>query len=82
MSNFPTAFVVGRKNWLFSAHPNGAAASANLYSIIETAKANGLKPHSYLNYLFERLPHAETEADYKDLLAQNLDSAIVNNYHP
>jgi transposase len=35
-------FVVGRKNWLFSGHPNGAKASATLYSLIETAKANSL----------------------------------------
>jgi transposase len=61
-------FVVGRKNWLFSGHPNGAHASATLYSLIETAKANGLKPYLYLRYLFDRLPHCKTEDDYKMLL--------------
>jgi len=40
-------FVIGRKNWLFSASPKGATASANLYSLIETAKANGLEPYAY-----------------------------------
>jgi len=35
-------FAVGRKNWLFSGHPRGVDASATLYSLIETAKANGL----------------------------------------
>jgi len=37
-------FVLGRKNWLFSGHPNGAQASAAILSLIETAKANRLKP--------------------------------------
>jgi hypothetical protein len=37
-------FVLGRKHWLFSASVKGVQASANLYSLIETAKANGLEP--------------------------------------
>ena len=53
-------FVVGRKNWLFSASVKGVKASANLYSLIETAKANGLEPYAYLRYLFTELPKAET----------------------
>ncbi len=61
-------FVVGRKNWLFSDQPEGAQASALFYSLIETAKANGLEPHSYLLYLLEQLPHAITEDDKKALL--------------
>jgi len=61
-------FVVGRKNWLFSGHPRGAEASANLYSLIETAKANGLEPYAYLRFLFERLPYARTTQDYERLL--------------
>jgi transposase len=60
-------FVVGRKNWLFSGHPRGAHASATLYSLVETAKANGLEPYHYLNFLFERLPYAEKEEDYRKL---------------
>lgn len=71
-------FVVGRKNWLFSGHPNGANASAALYSLIETAKANGLKPYFYLRYLFDQLPLAETESDLKKLLPQNVDPAILD----
>ena len=67
-------FVVGRKNWLFAGHPNGAHASAALFSLIETAKANGLKPYFYLRYLFSRLPLASTESDYRALLPQNLKS--------
>ena len=49
-------FAVGRKNWLFSNTPKGADASAAIYSIVETAKANGLRPFPYLKLLLERLP--------------------------
>lgn len=44
--------VIGRKNWLFANTPRGAQASATIYSIVETAKENGLNPFSYLQYLF------------------------------
>ncbi|MBF0555440.1 MAG: IS66 family transposase [Nitrospirae bacterium] len=66
-------FVVGRKNWLFSGHPRGAGASAALYSLIETAKANKLEPYRYLRYIFEKLPYAQNEYDYKKLLPQYID---------
>ena len=72
-------FVVGRKNWLFSAHPRGAEASATIYSLIETAKANGFEPYRYLRYLLERLPMAEKEADYKALLPQHVDRDSINS---
>ena len=49
-------FAIGRKNWLFCNNPAGADASAALYSVVETAKANGLSPFRYLNFLLERLP--------------------------
>jgi transposase len=65
-------FVVGRKNWLFSGHPNGAHAAATLYSFIETAKACGLEAYRYLRFLFEKIPYAQTEQDYRSLLPQNL----------
>ena len=64
-------FVLGRKNWLFSGSPQGAFASATLYGLIETAKANKLEPYWYLRHIFERLPHAVTEDDYRKLLPQN-----------
>jgi transposase len=64
-------FVVGRKNWLFAGSPSGADAAATLYSLIETAKACGLDPYQYLRFLFEKIPHASTEADYAALLPQN-----------
>ncbi len=66
-------FVVGRKNWLFSGNPRGAKASAALYSLIETAKANGLEPYSYLRFLFENLPSADSTSEYKALLPQYVD---------
>jgi len=53
-------FVIGRKNFLFSNTPRGARGSAIIYSIIETAKENNLKPYNYLVYLFERLPNVDT----------------------
>ena len=65
-------FTIGRKNWLFSGAPEGATASAGIYTLIETAKANGLEPYWYLRFLFENLPQAMTEADYKALLPQYL----------
>ncbi len=65
-------FVVGRKNWLFSGHPRGAEASATIFTLIETAKANKLEPYIYLRYVFGRLPHAGKPEDYRKLLPQNL----------
>jgi transposase len=72
-------FVVGRKNWLFSANPRGAKASAALYSMIETAKANGLEPYRYLRFVFEKLPLAKTQDDYKALLPQYIDRELLKN---
>lgn len=55
-------FVIGRKAWLFSNSQRGAKASANLYSLIETAKANGKEPYQYLSWLFNELPSAEMDS--------------------
>lgn len=54
------SFVINRKNSLFSNTPKGAQGSAIIFSIIETAKENGLKPYKYLEYLFEQLPNVDT----------------------
>jgi transposase len=51
-------FVVGRKNWLFSDTSKGAEASALCYSVLETAKANGLNVYLYLLYLLTEMPKA------------------------
>jgi transposase len=61
-------FVTGRKNWLFSDTVHGAKASANLYSLIETAKANGLEPYAYLRRVFTELPATTTVEDIEALL--------------
>jgi len=65
-------FVVGRKSWLFADTVDGANASANLYSLIETAKANEVEPYGYLVALFKRLPRAQTVDDYEALLPWNI----------
>lgn len=52
-------FVIGRKNFLFANTPKGAQMSAILYSMIETAKENGLDPYEYLKYVFERSPNID-----------------------
>jgi len=70
-------FVVGRKNWLFCDTVAGAEASAGLYSLIETAKANHLNPFKYLRDLFEQLPYAETEDQLKNLLPQYFNPTIA-----
>ena len=66
-------FVIGRKNWMFAGSPDGAKASACFFSLIETAKANGLEPYAYLRHIFEKLPVVQTDQDLKDLLPQNIN---------
>ena len=61
-------FTLGRRNWLFSGSPRGARSSALLYSLVETAKANGWEPKAYLNALFERYPHAQSDEERRALL--------------
>jgi transposase len=73
-------FVVGRKNWLFSACPRGADASAFLYSLVETAKASGIEPFWYLNYLFEKFPYSKGEKDYRALLPYNLTPELIAGF--
>jgi len=65
-------FVIGRRNWMFCDTQKGARASANLYSLVETAKANGLEPHAYLTEVYERLPLATSLEDVEALLPWNL----------
>lgn len=61
-------FVIGRCGGLFADTPAGANASANLYSLIETAKANGHEPYRYLRHLFTALPAASRKEDIDALL--------------
>jgi len=67
-------FTVGRKNWVLSGGPRGAAASAVLYSLIETFKSNGLEPYYALRYILTRLPTTPTER-LGELLPWNIDPA-------
>jgi transposase len=61
-------FALGRRNWLFADTVKGAKASAALYSIVSTARANGLEPYAYLRRLFADLPKANTVEDFEALL--------------
>ena len=70
-------FVTGRKNWLFSDSVAGVKSSANLYSLIETAKANGLEPHAYLREVFTNLPLAASVQDVEALLPGNNDAKQI-----
>ena len=58
-------FTVGRKNWLFAGSPKGATASSIVYSLVETAKANGLNPYKYLQLLLTALPKEAFQADHR-----------------
>jgi transposase len=69
-------FVLGRKSWLFANTVKGANASANLYSLVESAKANGIEPHAYLTVLFEKLPTATTVEDFEALLPWNVKTVL------
>ncbi len=66
-------FVIGRRNWLFADTPKGAKASANLYSLVESAKANGVDPWRYLEAVFERLPGAQDGAAIDALLPWRIE---------
>jgi transposase len=61
-------FVIGRKGWLFADTPRGATASARLYSLVETAKANGIEPFKYLKQVFTLLAAADETFDIAELL--------------
>lgn len=65
-------FVTARKVWLFCKTPAGAQASANLYSLVESARANHIEPHAYLSYIYERLAAARTVEDFEQLLPWNV----------
>jgi hypothetical protein len=65
-------FVIGRKAWLFSDTPAGAHSSAVIYSLVQTAKANGLEPYTWLRRVLRDLPSANTVEDVEALLPWNL----------
>jgi transposase len=65
-------FALGRKAWLFCDTPAGARASAIYFSLVETAKANGLEPYDYLCKVIRQIPYAETVEDMEALLPWNM----------
>lgn len=76
-------FVIGRKNWLFCNTPSGARSSAVIYSIIETAKENGLNPYAYLNFVFEYIQLHGTDSisvyvPWSDLIPESCKVIIPN----
>jgi transposase len=66
-------FVVGRKSWLFADTAAGAHASAVVYSLVQTAKANGLEPYAWLRRVMRDLPKATTVEEVEALLPWNVD---------
>ena len=70
-------FAIGRKNWLFLGSPKGAEAACIFYTLIQTAKANGIEPFAYLSAMLEQLPYCNTEADFEQLLPWNI--VLINN---
>lgn len=76
-------FAVGRKAWLFAATQAGAHASANLYSLVESAKANCIEPFDYLNLIFKELPRAKELAQLEMLLPHRAASHYqLRPYNP
>ena len=65
-------FVMGRKAWLFCQSPEGAESSCGMYTLIETAKRNGVIPFKYLTALFEKAPLASSQKDWEKLLPWNI----------
>ncbi len=65
-------FAIGRNNWVFSVTPAGAQSSAILYSLVQSAKANGLEPYSYLTTIFKELPKAKALLDFEKLLPHRI----------
>ena len=64
-------FAVGRRAWLFADTPQGARASATCYSLIETAKANGLEPSIYIQHVLDHIAEADTLERLEALLPWN-----------
>jgi transposase len=70
------SYATGRKAWLFAYDAAGAQASANLYSLVMTCRANEVEPYAYLNYLFEHLPAASNVEQVEALLPWNVKAVL------
>ncbi len=73
-------FVIGRKAWLFSDTPAGANASAIIYSLLQTAKANGQEPYTWLRRVLHDLPAARTVEEMEALLPWNLHALDLTSH--
>lgn len=60
-------FTLGRKNWLFCDTPKGAEASAIVYSLVESAKANEIEPFAYLQHVLLQLPYLGKSHSHQEL---------------
>jgi transposase len=70
-------FVIGRKNWILSGSPNGAKSSCELFTLIESAKINGLNPYAYLQEIFDLAAKLKPSDDWNSLLPWNLKTATT-----
>jgi transposase len=75
-------FVVGRKNWMFADTVHGAEASANLYSLVQTARMNALEPYAYLRLVAAALPKAATLEEIEALLPHRLSAQRLAEISP
>jgi transposase len=73
IENLIRPFVIGRKNWLFSASEDGAHASSMFYSLMISAGMNALNPREYIQNLLEKLPYAKSDEDKIKLLPWNIN---------
>src|SRR5262249_6359827 len=69
-------YATGRKCWMFVHDEVGAKASANLFSLVMTARANGAEPFVYLSEVFKQLPKAKTVADFEALLPWHVKATL------
>lgn len=75
-------FAVGRRSWLFMDTQTGARASANLYSLVGSCRANGIEPHAYFDYLYTNLPEATTLEQLEALLPWNVKPLLKRSLTP
>lgn len=70
-------FAIGRKNWLFSDTVAGAKASAMIYSILQTARGNGLEPYAYMRQLLTELPKCQSLEQIEKLLPHKINCKVL-----
>ncbi|MGH8235678.1 MAG: IS66 family transposase [Steroidobacteraceae bacterium] len=75
-------FALGRRSWLFMDTQMGARASANLYSLVGSCRANGVEPHAYFDYLYTHLPEATTLEQLEALLPWNVKPLLKRSLTP